>query len=166
VAGRARQAPHVSLATFQAAMTGVRRLALDTSTILIAGDAQDPRHACAAWLMDEVERGAFGECIISAITVTETLVRPMSASFSEGVAAQTALRNYPHLDVATLDFDTAVEVAHVRAVTKLKTPDAVVIGTAIAHQVQAIVHADGDWARKAKTYSKTLTFICLDDHCP
>lgn len=156
----------MSLATFKAALVGVRRLALDTSTILAAGDVKDRRHDCAVWLLDEIERGAFGECIISAITVAETLVRPASEALEQGLSAQTALRNFPHLDVAPLDFDIAVETAHVRAVTKLKMPDAVVIGTALAHQVQAIVHADGDWASKAKNYAAAVRFICLDDHCP
>jgi hypothetical protein len=59
-----------------------------------------------------------------------------------------------------------VEVAHVRGATKLKMPDAIVLGTAIAHQVEAIVHADDEWVTKAKPYAGVLKLIYLGDHCP
>ena len=156
----------MTLASLQAALRGVRRLALDTSVILAAADVHDPRHDCAGWLLDEVERGRFSYCVISTVVVAEVLVRPTAASFEEGVATQTALRNYPHLTVAPLDFDTAVEAAHVRATTDLKMPDAIVLGTAIAHQVEAVVHADRDWVTKAKAYERALKLIYLGAHCP
>jgi hypothetical protein len=81
------------------------------------------------------------------------------------MTAQAAIRNYPNLTTAPLDFDTAVEVAHVRAATKLKMPDAIVLGTAIAHQVEVIVHGDDEWEKKAKPYAATLTLVNIGDHC-
>lgn len=156
----------MSLASLQATLRGVRRLALDTSVLLAAGDTRDPRQACARWLLDEVERGRFTFAVISTLTVAEALVRPVGASFAEGVAAQTALRNFPNLTTVPLDFDIAVEVAHVRGATKLKMPDAIVLGTAIAHQVEAIVHADEEWVTRAKPYAQTLKIIYLGEHCP
>lgn len=155
----------MSIATLDAALRGVRRIALDTSVWLAAADADDPRQPCARWLLDEVERGRFSVAFIPTLTVTEALVRPVSASLEEGVTAQTAIRNYPHLTVAPLDFDTAVEVAHVRAATKLKIPDAIVLGTAIAHQVEAIVHGDDEWETKAKPYATALKLIHIGQHC-
>lgn len=163
---RERSQVPVTLAGLQATLRGVRRLALDTSVWLAAADAADPRQPCARWLLTEVERGRFAFTVISALTVAEALVRPVSASFEEGVAAQTALRNFPNLTIAPLDLDIAVEVAHVRGATKLKMPDAIVLGTAIAHQVEAIVHADEEWVAKAKPYAGTLGIIYLGEHCP
>lgn len=164
--GGAGRPVHVSLTSFQTAIRGVRRIALDTSVWLAAADADDPRQPCARWLLDEVERGRFTVSVISTLTVAEALVRAVSASFEEGIAAQTALRTFPHLTVAPLDFDTAVEAAHVRGATKLKMPDAIVLGTAIAHRVEAIVHADDGWVAKAKPYATTLKLIYIGDHCP
>ncbi len=157
----------MTIATLDAALKGVRRIALDTSVWLAAADADDPRQPCARWLLDEVERGRFSLALIPTLTVAEALVRPVSASLEEGVTAQTAIRNYPNLTVAPLDFDTAVEVAHVRAGTKLKMPDAIVLGTAIAHQVEAIVHGDDEWETKAKArpYAKTLKLVHIGHHC-
>jgi predicted nucleic acid-binding protein len=156
----------VSIATLDAALKGVRRIALDSSVWHAAADEDDPRQPCARWLLDEVERGRFGLALIPTLTVAEALVRPVSASLEEGVTAQTALRNYPNLTIAALDFDTAVEVAHVRAATKLKMPDAIVLGTAIAYQVEAIVHADDEWEKKSKPYAATLTLVHIGHHCP
>lgn len=156
----------MSLASFQAALHGVRRLALDTSIWLAAADAADPRQPCARWLLDEVERGRFSFVAIPTLTVAEALVRAVSSSLEEGITAQTALRNFPNLTVAPLDFDTAVEVAHVRAATKLRMPDAIVLGTAIAHQVEAIVHGDDEWTKKAKPYAGTVQLIHIGEHCP
>lgn len=155
----------MSVATLDAALRGVRRIAVDTSVWLAAADADDPRQPCARWLLDEVERGRFSVALIPTLTVAEALVRPVSASLEEGVTAQTALRNYLNLTVASLDFDTAVEVAHVRAATKLKMPDAIVLGTAIAHQVEAIVHSDDAWERKATPYARALKLIHIGHYC-
>jgi predicted nucleic acid-binding protein len=156
----------MSVATLDAALKGVRRVALDTSVWLAAADPDDPRQLCARWLLDEVERGRFGVALIPTLTVAEVLVRPAGASLAEGVAAQTAIRNYPHLTVAPLDFDTAVEVAHVRAATKLKMPDAIVVGTAIAHQAEALIHGDAEWENKVRPYAKALKLVYLGQHCP
>jgi predicted nucleic acid-binding protein len=156
----------VSIATFDAALKGVRRIALDTSVWLAAADAFDPRQPCARWLLDEVERGRFDLALIPTLAVAEMLVRPVTASLEEGVTAQTALRNYPNLTIAPLDFDTAVEVAHVRAATKVKMPDAIVFGTAVAYQVEAMVHGDDEWEKKSKPYVATLKLVHIGHHCP
>lgn len=156
----------VSIATLDATLKGVRRIVLDTSVWLAAADAEDLRRPCARWLLDEVERGRFDLALIPTLTVAEALVRPVSASLEEGVTVQTALRNYPNLTIAALDFDTAVEVAHVRAATKLKMPDAIVFGTAIAYQVEAVVHGDDEWDKKSKPYAATLKLIHIGRHCP
>lgn len=155
----------MSVVSLRAALRTVRRLALDTSVWLAASDAADPRQSCARWLLQEVERGRFAFTVISTLTVAEALVRAVSASFEEGVTAQTALRTFPNLTIAPLDFEIAVEGAHVRGATRLKMPDAIVLGTAIAHQVDAIVHADEEWVRKAKPYAGTIEIIYLGDHC-
>jgi predicted nucleic acid-binding protein len=156
----------MSVATVDAALRGVRRIALDTSVWLAAADPDDPRQPCARWLLNEVESGRFAVALIPTLTVAEVLVRPAGASLAEGVAAQTAIRNYPHLTVAPLDFDTAVEVAHVRAATKLKMPDAIVVGTAIAHQAEALIHGDDEWENKVRPYAKALKLVYLGQHCP
>lgn len=52
-----------------------------------------------------------------------------------------------------------------RAATRLKMPDAIVLGTAIAYQVEAMVHADHEWEKKSRPYAATLTLIHIGDHC-
>lgn len=155
----------MSLASFKGELTGLHRIAIETSVIIAASETSDPRQPCARWLLNEIEHGSFPFAAISALTVAEVLVRPVSASLQLGVIAQTRLREFPNLSTAPLDFDTAVEVAHVRATTKLKMPDAIVLGTAIAHQVEAIVHGDSEWGKRVRPYAGAITLIDINRHC-
>jgi len=41
-----------------------------------------------------------------------------------------------------------------------------VLGTAIAYQVDAIVHGDDAWATRAKPCADALKLVYLGDHCP
>lgn len=156
----------MTIPSLAAALSGVRRVALDTS-VLIAARQPGERHAdCAGWLMDQIERGAFAAAVISSVTVAEVLVRPIASSVDAGLLVQGLIRRYPHLTVAPLDLEVAVEVAHVRAATRLPMPDAIVIGTAMAHRVDALVHTDREWMRKAGRHAAAVKLVYLGDHCP
>ncbi|MDO8562579.1 MAG: type II toxin-antitoxin system VapC family toxin, partial [Candidatus Limnocylindria bacterium] len=142
---------------------GVHRVSLDTSIFLAQASASDPRQALAQWLVDQVHAGRF-DCVISAVSVAEMLVRPSAANLSEAIMAQSALRSFPHLRIASFTLDLAVDTAHVRATTKLKMPDAIVLATAMANRIEAIVHADDEWDKKAAPYASSLKIINLDHH--
>lgn len=154
----------MSRATLEAALRGVRRISLDTSVFLSQASAADPRQGCAQWLLDAVHAGRF-ECVISAITAAELLVRPSATDPVQALAAQTALRQFPHLRVQDFTLDLAVDAAHVRAVTKLKLPDAIVLATALADRTEAIVHADDAWDTKGQPYASLIKLVNLDHHC-
>lgn len=123
----------------------------------------DPRQASSQWLLDQVHSGRF-ECVISVITVAEMLVRPSATDMSQALAAQTALRHFPHLRIQDFVLDLAIEAAHVRAVTKLKMPDAIVLATALADRLDAVVHADDEWDTKAAPYANAIRMVNLNRH--
>lgn len=154
----------MSRASLEAALRDVRRISLDTTIFLAQASATDPRRACAQWVVDQVQAGRF-ECVISAISAAELLVRPSATDLVQAVAAQTALRQFPHLRVEAFTLDLAVDAAHVRAVTKLKLPDAIVLATALANRVEAIVHADEEWDAKAAAYASAIRLVNLNRHC-
>lgn len=154
----------MSRASLEAALRDVRRISLDTTIFLAQASAADPRQACAQWVVDQVHAGRF-ECVISAVSAAEMLVRPSATDLVQAVAAQTALRQFPHLRVQDFTLDLAVDAAHVRAVTKLKMPDAIVLATALANRLEAIVHADDEWDAKAKPYASAIRLINLGHHC-
>lgn len=155
----------MSLASLQAALHGVRRISLDTGIFLAQSSAADPRQACARWLVDQVHAGRF-ECVISAVSVAEMLVRPSATDLIAAMAAQTALRNFPHLRIDDFTLDLAVDAAQVRAATKLKMPDAIVLATALANRLQAVVHGDDAWDRRTASYAAAIKVINVNRHCP
>jgi len=154
----------MSRATLETALQGVRRISLDTTIFLSQASPTDPRQGCAQWVIDQIHAGRF-ECVISAVSVAELLVRPSAADLMQAMAAQTALRQFPHLRVQDFTLDLAVDAAHVRAVTKLKLPDAIVLATALANRIEAIVHADDEWDVKARPYASAIKLVNLDHHC-
>lgn len=102
--------------------------------------------------------------MISAVTVAELLVRPSATGLPQALAVQTALRKFPYLRIDDFGLDLAVEAARVRALTRLKLPDAMVIATALASGVDALVHADDEWDAKAAPYETSIRFINLNQH--
>jgi len=154
----------VSVASLQTALQGVRRISLDTGIFVAQSSAADPRQACAQWLVDQVHAGRF-ECVISSVSVAEMLVRPSATDLVAAVAAQAALRNFPHLRIVDLTFDLAVDAAHVRATTKLKLPDAMILATALAHRLQAVVHGDDVWEARAAPYAAAIKLVNVNRHC-
>ncbi|MBI2939521.1 MAG: hypothetical protein HYY04_03715 [Chloroflexi bacterium] len=58
------------------------------------------------------------------------------------------LSNFPHLRAGSIDLPVAQEAASVRAGHGLRTPDALVVGTGLVHQVGHLVTNDRDWASR------------------
>ena len=154
----------MTLGSLQQALRGARTISLDTAVFLAKSDQTDPRQRCAQWLLDEVEAGRF-DCVISALSAAEMLVRPSAMSPSRAVAAQAALRRFPHLVVQPFTFDDSAFAAHVRATTRLRLPDAIVLSTALASEVDALVHCDDEWDAKAAAYARAIRIVNLNAHC-
>ena len=155
----------MSLASLQRSLAGVAQLSLDTGVFIAASEENDPRRECAAWLTRAVEQGRF-RCTISVINVAEIIAGGFARSVSDGLARKGHLETLANVTIVPLFLDLATTAAHVRAVTKLPLPDAIVLATAIEDGCDAIVHTDRDWVRRAKTYQQTLRMIYLGDHCP
>lgn len=155
----------MSLASLQAALHGIERLSLDTSVFIADGTPADPRQVCAQWLVDQVEMGRF-QCVISALTAAEMLVRPQRSSPQDGAAAQAVLRDFPHLIVESFTLDLAATAARVRASTRLRLPDAIILATALSAGVDAIVHTDDAWDAKTRPYAGALRIVNLNRYCP
>lgn len=154
----------MTLGSLQRALRDARTISLDTAVFLARSDPTDPRQRCAQWLLDEVEAGRF-ECVISALSAAEMLVRPSAAGPSRAIATQAALRQFPHLVVLPFTIDDSAFAAQVRATTRLRLPDAIVLSTAITSAVDALVHCDDEWDIKAAAYARVLTIVNVNAHC-
>ena len=152
------------MASLQRVLRGVRTISLDTAVFLARSDHADRRQACAEWLLGEVEAGRF-HCVISALSAAELLVRPSAMGPSRAIASQAALRRFPHLAIRPFTVDDAVDAAQVRAHTRLRLPDAIVISTALVAEVDALVHCDDAWDLKTASYAGRISVVNLNRHC-
>lgn len=107
-------------------------IVFDAGALIAHLDAADAHHAEAVAVMEELEELEFGA---SALTVAETLVRPaMNGRADEVLAAFERL----HLLQFPIDAADALSIARVRAETRLRMPDAVVVQLAEAEQGEIV----------------------------
>jgi len=126
------------------ARDGERPVCLDTSAML-------------SLLLDEPAAPAvaalFGDpritLLISTITLAEVGVRPAREQRDGAAMAVERVLSLPGLRVRTLDEVVAIETAVVRAQTRLRLPDAIVIATARVHDAVALIGNDRQWQTRA-----------------
>jgi predicted nucleic acid-binding protein len=129
------------------ALGGPGPIVVDTSVLIAYLDGGDALSAAATLLLDQLVAGGSHPAIVSAVTVTECMVRPFRSSPSAVVTAATFLGHFPNLRVRPIDHEVAIEAARVRALTGLRTPDALVIATALVAGIATIVAGDKRWDR-------------------
>ncbi len=152
------------VARVEAALRGAHRISLDTNVLIAAADPSDRRQPCAVWLLDEIEAGRF-DCAISSVAAAEILVGALRAGVEKGLAAQGFLSRYPNMTIEPVTFEIAVDAAQVRALTRLRLPDSIIIATAIARGADALVHGDKEWRTKVGAYSSDVAFVDITDYC-
>ena len=122
-------------------------IVVDTSVLIAYLDGGELFSRAATILLDQLVAGGSHPATISAVTVTECMVRPFRASPSAVVTASAFLGHFANLRVRPIDHEVAMEAARVRALTGLRTPDALVIATALVEDVATLVTGDGQWER-------------------
>lgn len=134
----------MSRASLEEAIPEGLPILLDTSALLAYLDGTERASPAAAYVLDSMVRGGRNAASISAVTAAELLVGPMRGGLSTG-PLETFLREFPGLTVANVDYSVAREGAHIRALTRLPMPDALIIGTAYASAVRIVVTNDLRW---------------------
>jgi predicted nucleic acid-binding protein len=123
-------------------------LLLDTSAILAYLDGTESISVVAAVILDEFIATERNPAIMSAVSVTEALVRPFRArSASAAGTVEAFLRSFPNLSVAPVTYEIAREAARIRAATAIRTPDAMILATATVVGSEIVVANDDRWQR-------------------
>jgi predicted nucleic acid-binding protein len=126
-----------------------RRIALDTSVFIYQLEA-NPRYvdlagSVFAWLEQPGHRA-----VTSTITMTEVLIAPyrdQEARRADEIYAM--LVTYPHLDWIVPDLEIADLAARIRALHRLRTPDALEAATAVRERATGMVTNDPAFERVA-----------------
>jgi predicted nucleic acid-binding protein len=120
-------------------------IVVDTSVLVAYLDGSDAFGPAAAAILDDLVAPGTHPATMSAVTMTECLVRPFRAGPEAVTIASTFLSHFPNLHIRVIDAEVATEAARIRALTGLRTPDALVLATAIVDGVGTVVTADGGW---------------------
>ena len=140
-------------------------IALDTSVVLayLAGSEQVSRAATA--IIDGFVRPGRNAAVVSAMTVTESLVRAFAADRDDAViVVETFLARFPNLSIVPTDFAVAREAARVRSATRLPTPDAIVVASAIVSGAAHLVANDSGWSKALRVLGDPVRLCHLQDH--
>lgn len=155
----------MSRATLAAAIPAGAPILLDSSTILAYLSGQEPVSPAAAVVLDEFVARGRNRAVISAITVTEVLVRPFRAASESALRAVEAfLGHFPNLAVVPLDFGTARDAARIRALSAAPTPDAAILASGAAAGVRVVIANDARWARIIERAGLEFELCHLDAH--
>jgi predicted nucleic acid-binding protein len=150
-------------AALDAAIPAGAMVLLDTSTVLAYLSGAEPASAVAASVIDGFVASGRNPAIVSAITMMETLVRPMRAASSTAIRlVDDFLLRFPNLRVDPVTAAVAREAARIRAATAAPTPDALILATAVAASAKVIVGNDRSWPDIARRGGLSIEIVLLD----
>jgi predicted nucleic acid-binding protein len=153
--------PDATQRCLEAAIPVGERILLDTSCLAAYLDRTEDVHPLARHVLDAFVASGRNEAIISMVTMMEILVRPLRSSPPGHRTVLSFVRHHPNLEAVPLDLQMAQEAASLRASHRLRPPDALVAGTAIACGVGHLVTNDHDWALKLAPIGDRLGVVTL-----
>lgn len=155
------------IAALEARIAPGASLVVDSSAILAYLDGTESASNVAAMIFDRLIATGRNPAAVSTVSVTEALVRPFRAqSASAAGTVETFFRSFPNLSVQPVRYEIAREAARIRAATALRTPDALILATAIATDASIVVANDGRWLAAIERADLKLSLCHLDvfDH--
>jgi predicted nucleic acid-binding protein len=156
----------MSRLSLEAAVPGNADILLDTSVVLAYLNADEAASPAATVVIDEFVRPGRNRATISVVSVAETFARPFAAGVATVGIVDAFLRHFPNLTVLDIDYDIAREAARLRARTSLRTPDALIIATAVIAEISIVVTNDAKWASAMADAAPAVTLCHLDAHLP
>lgn len=100
--------------------------------------------------------------VLSTISITELLVQPFRDGRQDRVATfERFVHSLPHVTLAPPTYATAKRAAHLRAKYGIRTPDALLVATALSERAEAFLTNDNQ-LRSLK--AEGITIVVLDDY--
>jgi len=106
------------------------RLVVDTSVVIAYFKGDEPISELATLVFEELIASERNPAVLSAVTVAEALVSPITAGGMALSTMRTFLLAFPGLAIRSTDFLVAAEAARLRAAAGISMPDALVAATA------------------------------------
>ena len=155
----------MSAATLDREIGPSQRVLVESTTIIALHTTADHTHPLARHLFGRIEDAADPLTgYYSAVSATEVLVRPIRAGAAAHAYMHTFLTSFPNLHCLPTDFDVALQAATIRASTGLKTPDAIIVASALLAGCEAVVTNDDAWAKRLAPLFPAFRWIYLPKH--
>ncbi|MDF2663435.1 MAG: hypothetical protein K0Q94_6226 [Paenibacillus sp.] len=123
-------------------LSSFKKIALDTNIFIYVFEQHPDFGEKAKWLLEQVEEGAYS-AVASTISLTEILVKPIrEANLALEKQYKLLFAHFPNLSVVPVDNPVAERAAFLRGKYGIKTPDALVIASAILAQADVFVTND------------------------
>jgi predicted nucleic acid-binding protein len=152
----------MSHAAVDAAMPAGAIILVDTSAVLAYLSGSESASDAAAAVIDGCVATGRNPAILSAISVTELLVRPLRAGSATAVRLiDDFLGHFPNLHVESVSIEIARAAARIRAATSTPTPDALILATAVAASASIVVANDAGWPRIVKRAALPVDVVLL-----
>ena len=142
-------------------------LLLDSSTLIAYFDKSERTARVAAAVIDGFVRSGRNTAVVSVVSITELVVRPLRDS-DVALADRIVefLTHFPNLKLGVVDLPVAREAGLLRARLGLGSPDALILATGLVEGCRHIVANDRAWSTKFSTAGSAASVVLLDDHLP
>jgi len=151
----------VKRAKFVKELNRFTKVGLDSSILIYHLEDIEPYSVLTEIVFTAIAAGSH-TAILSTISVTELLVKPFAEKQRNRVAVfERFIRSLPHVVLIPPHYDVAKEAARLRGQYRLRTPDALLIATALGEKAEAFITNDGQ-LRKLK--AEGIAIVVLDDY--
>ncbi len=149
--------------TLEATIPAGASVLVDTSVALAYLTGVESTSALAEQLLDAFVATGRNPATLSMVTVEEILVRPFRSGASAVATAEGFLRHFGEIRLIEVSYDIAREAARVRAATGMRTPDALIIATAMTSGVDILITNDRSWSGAVATLAPDVSVCVLAD---
>ncbi len=137
------------------------RVGLDSSILIYHLEGLMPYAELTELVFSRLAKGDLSG-VISTISVTELLVKPFALGKKQQViACEQFLQGLPHTTIVAPDYEIAKEGARLRGSYGLRTPDALLLSTALKEGARAFLTNDEGLKR---VESEGIAILVLDDY--
>jgi len=131
-------------------LRGQRVIALDTCVWIYHIEEHPDYKAITTAILAAVAKG---RCrgIVSELTLMELVVAPFKQSRQDVADEYEALlSHFPHLDLIPISRSILLGAANLRAEHGIRTPDAIILATALQSEASLVIGNDREWVRVLK----------------
>ena len=148
-------------AKFVAELKRFRRVGLDSSLLIYHLEDAEPYSDLTEAAFATIAEGS-PVAVLSTLAVTELLVQPFAEERVDRVAAfERFVLSLPNTALIPPGYRTAKEAARLRAAYGIRTPDALLVATALGEQAEAFLTND---TRLRRLKPEGIAIVVLDDY--